>query len=290
MRRRNILFQILWLAMLCFAGKSYGQHTGSQLLERITAEKKCVGIAAGYSILGETTWMDASGFQDKAAAIPFSSTTVTRIASIAKPMTAIAILQLYEQGKLDLDKPIQTYVPDFPVKKEGMITIRHLLQHSSGIGGYKNKKEQENIIEYATLQDVIRLFEDRDLVFSPGSAFFYTTYGYVVLGLVIENISGMSYASYMKKYVWDVAGMTDTQVEQFNHHIENQSKLYHRSSKGAVEQSSPTNLSDRIPGGGIVSTLGDMLKFGDAILNNTLIKPSSFDLMTEDPKLKTEGN
>ena len=107
-------------------------------------------------------------------------------------MTAIALLQLYEAGQLDLDIPIQEYLSDFPVKPEGAITTRHLLNHSSGIAAYKNESEIENQVEYQSLQEAIDLFKNRALVATPGTAFNYTTYGYVVLGRIIEQVSDVT--------------------------------------------------------------------------------------------------
>jgi len=205
-------------------------------------------------------------------------------------MTAIAIMQLYEQGKLSLDEPIQTYIPSFPKKKEGDITIWHLLQHSSGLGGYKNEKEQENRTHYPSLTDAVSLFKDRNLISTPGQGYNYTSYGYVVLGLIIESVSGMSYESYMQTNIWDKAQMHNTGVEYFGRDVAKKSLLYHKNSRGRINLANQTDLSDRIPGGGFYSTVSDMLRFGDAVLNNSLIKASTFKMMLENPNLKAEGN
>lgn len=264
--------------------------TGNDLIQKAVEETQSVGIAAGFSVDGVIKWQEAAGFSDEENKKSFDPSTLTRIASIAKPMTAFAIMQLYEQGKLDLDKPIQTYLPAFPVNKEGTITTRHLLQHSSGLDGYKSEKEQENKTNYPGLADAVSIFKDRDLISEPGKAFHYTTYGYVVLGLIIEQVSGMSYESYMQQNIWDKAGMKHTGIEHFDHPVQGQSKIYHLNNKGKIKEAKPTNLSDRIPGGGIYSCLTDMLKFGDAVLNNVFVKESTLKMMIEDPKLKTDGN
>ncbi len=259
-------------------------------MENAVKENQSIGIVAGFSINGGIKWQEAAGFSNVKSKIAFDTLTTTRIASISKTMTAIAILQLYEQGKLTLDEPIQTYLPTFPKKKEGEITIRHLLQHSSGIDGYKNKKEQENKANYPSLSDAVSIFKDRELVATPGQAFHYTTYGYVLLGLIIEKVSGMSYESYLQSNIWDKAQMTNTGVEYINKDISNKSISYHKNSKGKITEAEQTNLSDRIPGGGMYSTVTDLLRFGDAIINFNLIKESTFEMMVENPNLKTEGN
>lgn len=262
----------------------------SGLLTNSIQENETVGIAAGFSINGKLNWQEAAGFSNLEEKIPFDIATKTRIASISKTMTAIAIMQLYEQGKLKLDEPIQTYLPDYPKKKEGEITIRQLLQHSSGLDGYKNNKEQENKTNYANLSEAVSIFKDRKLIAAPGKEFNYTTYGYVVLGCIIESVSGMSYESYMQTNIWDPAHMTNTGIEHLDTVIPNKSMIYHKKSAGKIKEAEQTNLSDRIPGGGLYSTVTDMLRFGDAVLDFTLIQESTFNMMVENPSLKTHEN
>lgn len=267
-----------------FESKAY------DLIDKAVKDDECVGIAAGFSINGEIKWCDAAGFRNADSKIAFDTATITRIASITKTMTAVAIMQLYEQGKLRLDEPIQTYLPNFPKKKEGEITIRNLLEHSSGIDGYKNAKEQENKIYYPTLSDAVSIFKDRDLVAAPGKTFHYSTYGYVLLGLIIEKVSGMRFASYLKANIWERAQMSKTGIESGDNVLANKSSLYHKNSRGKISAADITDLSDRVPGGGVYSTVTDSLKFGDAVLNSTLIKESTFKMMVENSNLKKEGN
>ena len=288
---KNIIFiGILLQTINLFGQEVTFQAKGRDLIKSAVEQNQTIGIVAGFSINGEIKWQEGAGYSDLKNKIAFDTSTITRVASIAKPMTAIAIMQLHEQGKLKLDEPIQTYLPTFPKKKEGEITVRHLLQHSSGLDGYKNNKEQENQTNYATLSDAVSIFKNRNLVAKPGESFNYTTYGYVVLGLIIEKVSGMSYESYLQSNIWDQAQMTNTGIEYFDKVIPDKSMIYHRDSKGRIKEAEQTNLSDRIPGGGVYSTVSDMLRFGDAILNFSLIKESTFKMMVENPNLKTQGN
>lgn len=290
MKNLIILINCFLSAVRLFGQDGTFQTQADNLLKKVVKENQSIGIVAGFSINGDIKWQNAAGFSDVESEFTFDTLTKTRIASISKVMTAIAIMQLYEQGKLKLDDTIQTYLPAFPRKKEGEITIRHLLQHSSGIDGYKNNKEQENKINYPTLSDAVAIFKDRDLVATPGQSFHYTTYGYVALGQIIEMISGMSYEAYLQTNIWDKAQMTNTGIEYIDRVISHKSMMYHKNSKGTIISTEQTNLSDRIPGGGVYSTVTDMLRFGDAILNFSLIKESTFKLMVEAPNLKMQGN
>ncbi len=266
------------------------QRKAQQLVDRHIAAREIVGAAAGFSIDGILQWQYAAGYADVEAEQPFTPGTITRIASISKSMSAIAIMQLVEQNKIDLDASIRTYIPEFPEKQLGMITVRHLLNHSAGIGGYKNSKERENTTHYGSLTEAMAIFKERDLIAEPGKAFNYTSYGYVVLGVVIERVSGLSFVEYLRRNIWKKAGMSHTGVEVVGQDLPTRAGLYHVSDKGKVSTSDRTDLSDRVPGGGIYSCLTDMLKFGDAVLDGTLIEPSTLQRMLVDPGLKREGN
>lgn len=249
-----------------------------------------MGITAGIMSDGELLWKNGAGWSDEGAGKAAEADMVHRIASISKPMTAIAILQLYEQGKIDLDAPIHTYIPEYPKHEEGTFTVRQLLTHTSGTNHYKGGMDGFSVKNYPTLDDAMERFWERKLVSEPGTAYRYTTYGYVVLGVVIERVSGMEYEAYMKKYVWEPAGMMNTSIERKGVEVANASSLYKRTDKGELKKDLKTNLSMKTPGGGILSTANDLLKFGQAILDHKLIKEETFNLMVTRSGLKKQGN
>lgn len=265
------------------------QSEAEQLLSEMVTSKGTVGIIAGYSIDGKTIWQNDAGEACQDSKSVFLPDTKTRIASIAKPMTAVAVMQLVEQGKLDLDTSIRSIIDDFPEKKKGDITLRQLLAHTSGIPQYLDEKEVENQTQFDYLSKAMDVFDERALLFEPGSDFFYTSYGYVVIGRVIEEASGMSFEDYMQQNIWDKAGMTNTGVEHFNKTYEGKACLYYKKKKKA-KLAVQNNLSNRTPGGGFYSTLNDMLKFGNAIVENKLIKAETYAMMTESQFTQKEGN
>jgi len=281
------------LAFIVFGGL-YAQNDfkkSEEQIKRLPHEKIAVGVAGGVLHDGKIVWTCSSGFSDVENQIRFTPTTLTRVASIAKPMTAIAVLQLYEQGLVDLEAPIQDYVSDFPVKEEGTITVRHLLNHSSGIAEYASKKEAHGADNYATLTEAMNVFKNRELLEKPGIEEFYTTYGYVVLGVLIERVSGMSYEAYMQKNIWDKAGMVNTGVEKVDVAYTNKSLLYDRNKNGKIKKvKGSSDLSNRVPGGGLYATVEDLLRFGQAVLDHTLISETSTALMLEEQAVKYDGN
>lgn len=258
------------------------------LLQDMIIEKGIVGIAAGYAVDGEVAWINSAGFQNRKEKIPFNDSTLNRTASIAKSMTAIGIMQLVEANKLSLDATIGDCLRGLPEDKKA-ITITQLLLHTSGILGYKSSKETENTTEYANMHDAMQVFINRELKFESGTAFYYSTYGYVVLGAIIEEVTGMSFEAYMQEHIWTPSGMQDTGVEHEGAVYANKSELYHKKKKKAKE-GHYNNLSNRTPGGGFYSTIGDLLKFGNAVIDNKLISQESLDLMLALPAVKKEGN
>lgn len=278
--------------LISFSGISQDKNEEvAALLKEMISEKKVAGVVAAYSVEGKIIGQSAAGYTNIKAKEKFNLETKVRMGSIAKPMTALAVMQLVENGLLDLDAAVQTYIPDYPTHPKTQITIRHLLSHTSGIAGYKDGRESNTKIEYPTLYDALSLFKDRPLLFEPGTQYSYTTYGYTVLGAVIEKVTGGTFEAYMQKNIWDKAGMTNTGVEKFGVKMENKSELYTRNNgRGKAKKAKENNLSNRIPAGGFYTTSGDMLKFGNAVLNNVFVKESTLNLMRQHHSLEKENN
>lgn len=286
MTRKYLLLSFAWaLAVACFGQEKFNPDLA---LGSLTGPRENIGIAAGYAVDGVLKWSGSSGYACLEGNIPFAATTLTRIASISKPFTAVAVMQLVEQNRIALDVPIEHYLPELPGDK-GSITVRQLLAHTSGISQYEGEKEIENSLHFGSLREAMAIFIQRPLLFEPGSQYFYTTYGYVVLGRIVEAVSSMGYREYMKKYVFEVAGMGDTDVENLREAYPNKSCLYHHGGR-KTREARQNDLSNRIPGGGFYSTLEDVLKFGNALLEGKLIRRESLDLMVQAQDVAYDGN
>lgn len=284
------LFFLLLLILNC-SGLIFSQNvtTARETIDLLVEDANIVGVVAGYTVEGKIKWTGNAGWACEKQRLPFSDTTLTRIASIAKPITAVAVMQLVEKGMLDLDAPVTNYLPDFPPKEKGVFTTRQLLAHTSGISQYQNTKEVENTSYYKDLDAAMEVFENRPLLFKPGSKFFYTTYGYVVLGRIIEVVSGLSFEDYMYQNIWQPAGMEHTFVEKVSKEYSNKACLYHKKRRKA-KAAKQNDLSNRVPGGGFISTLRDMLGFGQALLEGKLISKESLAAMMEIQFEAKEGN
>ncbi|WP_299438886.1 serine hydrolase domain-containing protein [uncultured Aquimarina sp.] len=288
--KRYIILAITFLVSFVSIAQDKNKEI-SVLLEKVISDKTVAGVVAGYSVEGKIIGQSSAGYANKKTKKKFELDTKLRMGSIAKPMTALATMQLVEQHLIDLDASIQTYIPDYPIHPKTQITVRHLLSHTSGISGYKDGRESNTTVNYPTLYDALSLFKDRDLLFDPGTQYSYTTYGYTLLGAVIEKVSGKAFEEYMQQNIWNKAEMTNTGVEKFGVKMNNQSELYSRNNgKGKAKIAKENNLSNRIPAGGFYTTLGDMLKFGNAVLNNVFVKESTLNLMRQHHSLEKENN
>lgn len=285
--KNNYIFLLLVLGF-ALRLSAQSEFKPNEQLSALT-EKENVGMVAGYAIDGETIWTGASGYACEDSKTPFTTTTVTRVASIAKPFTAVAIMQLHEKGLIDLDTPIDTYLGGQLPEDKRQITVRQLLAHTSGIPQYADEDEIENTTHYASLQDAMKVFIERPLLFEPGTQYYYTTYGYVVLGRIIEAVTSLTYEAYMKSHVFDVAGMASTRIEYLNQDYPNKACLYHNSGRRAKE-GKQNDLSNRVPGGGYISTLADLIRFGNALLDNRLLSKESLDEMLHTQPVEYDGN
>lgn len=272
-------------APLVTSSMSYGckpenklQAAADLILMQNMQSNQFLGINVAASKVGCGTYIASSGYRDKRNVLTVNDNTLNRIASITKPMTAVAIMQLYEKGLINLDAPIQLHLPNFPIYLDTPITIRHLLNHTSGIAHYQSKLDAISFSTYSTVMDAVDAVAKKGLIAEPGKQYVYSSFGYTVLGAIVERVSKQSFELYMKTNIWEKADMHNTSIERRNT-LANKSRLYLK--VGSLFIRSPyTDLSIIYPAGGVQSTVEDLLLFGHAILNNQLITEQSLDIMT----------
>jgi serine beta-lactamase-like protein LACTB, mitochondrial len=240
------------------------------------------GIGAAVVLEGEPIWSAGFGMADLENFAPATSSTLFRLGSISKPITATAILQLWERGKLDLDAPVQKYCPAFP-QKEWPITSRELLGHLGGIRHYnpdgKGDIPEDSARHFASMEESLQIFAADPLVARPGTKFSYSTYGYTLLGCVLEGAAPPKYVDYVRENIFKPAEMAQTQADDFFAVIPHRTRWYHKDKSGIVRNAGVLDSSYKIPGGGLISSADDLARFEAAILADTLVKRSTRDLM-----------
>jgi CubicO group peptidase (beta-lactamase class C family) len=236
------------------------------------------GLSAALVTEHQLRWAKGFGYADLENSVRATEHTVYRLASISKTITAVAVLQLVERGKLDLDAPIQRYCPAFP-EKPWPITARHLLGHTSGIRHYKRPEEITSTRHYTRIVDALEIFKDDPLEHEPGARFTYTTYGYTVLGCAIEGASGMSYMDYVRENIFRPAGMDRARDDDVFALIPHRAQGYRRTPSGEWQNSPLADTSNKIPGGGLCSTVLDLARFAIALQQGKLLRRETLALM-----------
>ncbi|MCA1643613.1 MAG: beta-lactamase family protein, partial [Acidobacteria bacterium] len=190
-----------------------------------------------------------------------------------------------EQGKLDLDAPVQKYCPAYP-QKQWTVTARQILGHLSGIRHYKSDEEFNSTRFYPDVTSGLALFKDDPLAFEPGTRYFYSTFGYSVLGCAIEGASGVSYADFLRENVLKPAGMDTMRVDSVTDLIPNRAQGYRRGRDGTLKNSPLADNSYKVPGGGLVSTVEDLAKLAAALQTAKVLKKETVEQMYTKQKLR----
>jgi serine beta-lactamase-like protein LACTB len=253
----------------------------------ISAEMSSQGIP-GLSIAigegGRIRFTSGYGLADLENTVPARAATVYRLASVSKPMTAVAVLQLVERGAIDLDAPIQRYVPSFP-EKAWRVTPRLLLGHLGGVRHYR-EDEPANTRPFASATEGLALFKDDPLAVEPGTKFLYSTYGYVLLGAAVEGVTGKKFFEALKEGVLDPAGMVSTRVDEVAPLIPNRAQGYFRLPSGELRNSPLADVSNKVPGGGLCATAADVARFGMALSGGALLRKETLGQMLTSMKTR----
>lgn len=239
-------------------------------IEKQRVQAHIPGLAVAVVMNDSIMWEEGFGLADVENQVPVRPQSVFRIASISKPIAAVAVMQLVEQGRVSLDDVIQKYVPSFPGKR-WPVTLFHLMTHTAGIRHYR-PGEFEMKESFASLAEAIEIFKDDTLLFAPGTRYSYSTYGYNLLAGVIETATGMSFEAYLKKYVWGPAGMQHTYLEHQRQIVPNRVRQYVLVNGDSLTNAPFADLSIKWAGGGMISTVGDLARFHIALDREILLK------------------
>ena len=234
-----------------------------RFLEEFRREKAIPGMQIAVSVQGKTVLSRGLGQADVARNLPVSVTTQFRVGSVSKALTSAALIKLVADHRLNLDAPVQEYVPAFPLKPYP-VTTRHLAGHLAGIRHYRLNDPTDFIHNrhYSTARQALSLFERDSLLFEPGTRYHYSSYGWNLVGAVIEGASGQDFLPYMQQQIWLPLGMRYTFGDIADSLMPNRSQFY-----GAFGEPAPQeDLSYKYPGGGLVSTAEDLVNYGNSLL------------------------
>ena len=245
------------------------------------------GLAIMATQNKEVLYENAFGWSDMETGEKIQPKDLFRVGSITKQFTATAILKLAHEKKLGLEDSINKYFPNSTSGEK--ITIKHLLQHTSGLGNQSDIPEfgNDNIDLSNYPRDMIQPILNSALRFSPGTDYAYSNLGYVVLGYIIERVSGMSYEGYLKKTFFEPLDMNNTGFEYIDDDKTPKSKGYSMV-KGEYEEASPLEMKIAYSAGGLVSNLHDLEKWNRAIMKGDVL-PSSFVSQLQEASVLPDG-
>ncbi len=238
---------------------------------------KIPGLQVAVAVGGKVVWSEAFGYADLAREVPVTAETQFRIGSVSKPLTAAAVALLYEQGKLDLDAPVQRYVPSFP-DKGYPITTRQLAGHLAGIRHYRGDEFLLNR-HFDTVLEGLAIFQGDLLLSPPGTKFSYSSYGWNLISAVVEGAAGQDFLTYMSRNVLRPLGLTHTAPDRVDSLIPNRTRFYERGADSGFVPAPPVDNSYKWAGGGFLSTAEDLVRFGSALLEPGFLKAATLELL-----------
>lgn len=276
------LFLSLVTAFLSFSAGAQSLSAKQQTAEfdKILSEQFKpgeTGCAALVAKNGQVIYRKAFGLADLELNVPMKPEMVFRIGSITKQFTAIAILQLMEQGKLSLQDEITKYIPDYPMQGHS-ITIEHLLTHTSGIKSYTNVPEFQVMMRTdLTPEEIIEKIKPLPMEFAPGTRWNYNNSGYIILGCIIEKVTGKTYAEYLQENFFTPLGMTGSYYGNDIRIIKNRASGY-QPGEGGIVNADYLSMTLPYAAGSIMSTVDDLYKWNRALHSYKLVKKETLDM------------
>jgi CubicO group peptidase (beta-lactamase class C family) len=243
-------------------------------------EPGAAGLSIGLARNGSIVVAKGYGWADLEFDAPADSQTMFRIGSVTKQFTAAAIMRLIEQGKLSLDDNLHKHLPEYPTQGHA-VTIRNLLNHTSGIKSYTDLVDEWERVQPLELahDELLALVRDKAFDFAPGEKWHYNNTAYYMLGMIIENVGGGSYGEFMSKDVFTPLQLQRTRCDSNSDLIKNRAQGY-RLLKGKVVNDRPLGMSQPGAAGALLSTGEDLVKWSMALTSGGVVTPESFTLMT----------
>lgn len=254
------------------------QDFSNDVLAALRGSREKAGLpsmSAAIAFDGNLQWAAATGFANIENNEYATVRSRYRTGSVAKPLTAVALLRLVDAGKIELDKPISNYLTGLPVALQPL-TANQLGSHRAGVRHYSRIPqwwmgwhENYSTHEYPNVADGLAMFVDDDLRFEPGAGFQYSTFGYSLLARIMEGASGKSFTALLDESVFRPSGMMDTAVDISM--LMTGRVAFYEAGNGRYTPSYPINSSYKIAGGGLVSTPSDLVRVGTALLGDDFV-------------------
>lgn len=244
------------------------------------------GVSVAVARNGEVVWVEAFGWADLSREVVATPRTLFPVGSISKSLTATAAGLLFERGRLDLDVPIQTYLPEFPEKRWPIKTAQ-LMGHIAGVvrdpGGMDDVLRQPHCDDARAAIDAVA---DDTLLFEPGTEWRYSNFGWRLVGAVVESVAGEPFLAFMDREVFTPIGMAQT-VPDLGDEGPDEAVKYDRATFGVLRRGQEIDMSCPMAAGGFLSTPTELVRFGHAMLNREILDSATVDLFWTPQRLKS---
>ncbi|MDW7695035.1 serine hydrolase domain-containing protein [Flammeovirgaceae bacterium SG7u.111] len=279
MKKKLYFILLLFMALSVEVSAQHFHYYADSLLEDF---EKYDGFSGTVMVLhkGLPVYTKSLGFANIEWQIPNSLNTKFYIASISKQFTAAVILQLEQEGKINLKAPITTYIPNYRKDTGKKITIHHLLSHRSGLPNYTSIPFvwEDSLRNHYSIDEMVEKLCSGDLETKPGTVYNYNNTGYFLLAKVIENVERKPYREVLKSRIFIPLEMNNTGVPKPQEIISNLANGY-TLYRGQFSQANYTYMPNLAGAGNIYTTVGDLLKWNDALNRQTILSPKSMELM-----------
>jgi CubicO group peptidase (beta-lactamase class C family) len=265
-----------WALGLAFLATTavHAQNTRSTIESIVQGQFKsarCPGLSVAVADKNSIIYSTALGFADVEQKLPLRTDSAHRLASLSKPVTGTIIMDLVQSGRLKLDTPIRTYLPDLPAAYNN-VTIRQLMSHQAGVRDYRNLDEVFSVVHYPTSRDAIKAFMDDPLLFEPGTKTAYSTFGFTMVGAVAEAATGKSFQDLSKDFFrrYNIVGFD---LDDPLAIIPERVRGYSVDKDGRVSNTRAYDASNKYPAGGFTASAADYLRFVIAVASGKVLKP-----------------
>ncbi|MEO1080213.1 MAG: serine hydrolase domain-containing protein [Pseudomonadota bacterium] len=273
---------VLLSALLALSLPTEAQRVSREQLldymQQIRSAHDLPGLSVAVAVDGEIVFSEGVGYAELDNRTPATGRTVHNAGSVSKVLAVVGLMQLWEQGKVDLDATVQTYLPYYP-EQPYPVTVRQILTHTSGIRHYNGVEfGPDDLLRFRhfdNFEEATELWRNDPLVFEPGTAWMYSSHAHNLQHGIVEAASGLGFEEYLTKFVWEPAGMMATQFDVPSRVVENRGKGYLREDSGPFVNAPAEDPSYKYAGGGILTTVEDLVRFALAINKRRLLSDRS---------------
>jgi serine beta-lactamase-like protein LACTB, mitochondrial len=264
---------------------------GRMLVTGIVTAHRIPGFSVAVAVDGRVAWSEGFGMADAEQRVAVTPLTRFRLGSVSKVLTAAAVARLVEDGRLDLDAPVQQYVPGFPAKP-WPITTRQLTSHTAGIRHYDG--DLQSVLSCAphfhSVTKGLTIFQDDPLLFEPGTSYSYSSYGWNLVSAAVEGASHSEFLTYMQREIFAPLNLRHTAADHVDAIIPHRTRFYRRRGDGTLLHAPYQDNSYKWAGGGFLSTGEDLVRFGSAHLQPGFFTQRTLDLLFADQRLTSGKN